>query len=933
MNSLDSTNISSTDNNYALIRVLCKQKNGLNVCHVNAQSLVRKIDELRFLFENSGVDVICVSETWFAPDMPDELFKVNGYKLFRADRQGHAGGAAMYVRSEISCVLNCKSCFGSSIEYLFVDVNFGNEKLLVGTVYRPNRLVDISSFLVLIQSLSLSYTNIIIAGDFNSNLLVESNLKNDFISLGLYPVNTTLPTHFTNTANTLLDLFLVNDTSKLLLYDQLSCAIFSKHDLIFLTYDFQLNNTPISFSYRDFKHINYTQLDFEFNHIDWNIIYNTISIDEQVAILNNNLSYLYDKFVPIKTKTVKPEKRPWFNYEIKLLIEQRDSVYKRWKRFKTPELHNLFKQLRSKVTKEIKTSKTKFYENKFGNAVDSKQTWKSIRDIGISKKASNPTSAIDVNELNTKFVNIPMPVIQTNVYENSICDNYCDNSFSFCCVDQFDVVKSFLSIKSNAVGFDEIHPVFLKALLPRLLPILTYIFNSIFTKSIYPSCWKKAKILPTVKSVNEYRPIAILPFLSKVFEHLMSNQLNKYFCDKSLLTDRQSGYRPKRSCITALLDVTEDIRVNLDASKVTFLTLLDHSKAFDTVDHDILCTKLVNMYNCSLSASNLVSSYLRERSQAVCVNNVTSQFLSVTRGVPQGSLLGPLLFSIYVNDLPKILKFCKLHMYADDVQLYASCNLESMNECVTNINHDLFLINDWALKNGLCLNPKKSKCIVIYKKKIDPSIIPKLTLNGLNIVSVDTTKNLGIIFNKNLTWNDHINCTVGRVYGMIRTLWVTQYFTPYRIRILLAKTYLIPTLLYGCELFANCDSTSRQKLNVLYNNIARYIFGLKRSDHISSFSKQIFNLTFDNLLKLRSLLMLHKIIISKEPKYLYERLRFLRSNRSNQLIQLKHTQLNSERQFYINSIRLWNSLPNTLQAITNPVQFKSKLSHYFSLLQ
>ena len=211
--------------------------------------------------------------------------------------------------------------------------------------------------------------------------------------------------------------------------------------------------------------------------------------------------------------------------------------------------------------------------------------------------------------------------------------------------------------------------------------------------------------------------------------------------------------------------------------------------------------------------------------------------------MPQGSILGPLLFSIYINDLPFVLRYCKINMYADDVQLYTSCSLYNINDGISNMNSDLKKVWQWAAGNGLSLNPSKSKCILITRHKLDHICIPPVEMNGSCIELVDQVKNLGIVFTQDLSWSAHINSAVGKVYGMLRTLWVTQKYTPLHIRMLLAKSFLLPTLFYGCEIYASCDSIDKLKLNKLLNTITRYVFCLRKIDHVSNFSVKFFSVS------------------------------------------------------------------------------------------
>lgn len=933
----DSIVLGSKDRTHDMIKILCKQKLGLKICHINAQSLKNKIDEFRYIFEQSDIDIICVSETWFNNSIMDSIVGLNNYKIYRCDRKTPCGGVAIYVKNSITSKLCTKlldtttdsdRLLHNKIEFLFIEVYSGTQTILVGSVYRPNRNIDTSHFMNFLKQLTICYNDTIICGDFNSNLLRESHLIDDMKSIGMELTNTSLPTHFTSSSNTLLDIFFVCNKHKVLLYDQLSAPCFSKHDLIFMTYDLRISHTNPKTTYFDFKNIDPNNVMLELSNIDWDLIYFFPSVDNQLNFLEHNLVSIFEKTVPIKMIKQCNPKKPWFNMEIKLAIANRDLSYKRWKIFKIDELHTEYRKARTRVNKMIKNAKSAYYSNRFNTATCSRKKWKTIREIGIGKVTSRIALDADINKINKSFTKLPNVSFSTNFYENLQGLNS-SNYFNFECINQEDAMNSIFGIKSNAMGFDKIHPKFLKLVIPVILPHITHIFNTIIIKSTYPQSWKYAKIIPIPKSNNEYRPIAILPFLSKAFERLIHKQISKYVYGNNLLTKKQSGFRPGHSCITALTDVSEDIRKHIDNSDVSFLVLLDHSKAFDMVDHRILCTKLEKIFNFSNSSTKLISSYLSGRRQSVFVNDLISNMLPISKGVPQGSILGPLLFSLYVNDLTINIIHCKTHIYADDVQLYISDNVSNINECIEHLNEDLTNVYKWACLNGLCINPTKSKCIILTKKHCKLPYQPDIKIDNQIIEIVSQAKNLGIIFNNTLTWSNHINHATGKTFSMLRNLWITHLFTPLNIRILLAKTYLIPTLLYGCELFASCDSASFRKLISTFNAILRYVYNLRKYDHISVYSKKLYGVSLNDLLKIRVLSLLHKTIYTKTPSYLHDKLVFARSSRKKDIIPLRFKSLMSEWQFFINAIRLWNSLPSSFQFICNQSAFKKKIFEFF----
>ncbi|XP_059223744.1 uncharacterized protein LOC131997206 [Stomoxys calcitrans] len=446
-----------------MIRILAGQRSGLKICHINAQSLNNKIDEFRFIFENSGLDAICVSETWLKETTPDSFIDLVGYTVYRADRPRRGGGTAIYARDNLRTRICARSVADDSIEYVFIELSATERKLLLGCVYRPNNNIDIQPFLEVVEHLTITYPDVIIAGDLNSNILLDSSLTAQMSSLGLLPFNTSMPTHFSSSSSTLLDLFFVSEISKVSLYDQLSASCFSNHDLIFLSYNFEILGREESYSYRDFNCLDHEALPSLISDIDWSLLYRMESIDDQVNFLSRNVCAVQDFVLPIKMRQICSKTKPWFSADIRVAIESRNTAYRRWKRFRTSHLREEYRSNRSRVNKLIRAAKINYYLRRFTSAIGSRKTWKTIHDIGIGRRSPDNITDVDVDQLNATFTNIPTNPIDPSFYdfELTLGDRHSEG-FEFSGIEQNDVVLGFSMVKSNAVGFDGIEPRFLK---------------------------------------------------------------------------------------------------------------------------------------------------------------------------------------------------------------------------------------------------------------------------------------------------------------------------------------------------------------------------------------------------------------------------------------------------------------------------------------
>ncbi len=359
---------------------------------------------------------------------------------------------------------------------------------------------------------------------------------------------------------------------------------------------------------------------------------------------------------------------------------------------------------RNKVTHLIRHHKNQFLNIYCNSELPAKTFWNRIKNLGVGKSNNSFQSIpFSAEEINNFFCNSDLnnrAGVPKFVYPESDCNN----SFTFQTVSEEDVNKSIFDIKSDAVGLDEINLKFVKIILPFFLQLFTHIFNFCIENSIYPKDWKIAKVIPIAKvklpsQLKDLRPISILPTLSKAFEIILKYQIMDYLEHNNLLNEFQSGFRPNHSTNTALLNISDDIRRNIDNKNGTILVLLDFSSAFDSVNHDLLLRKLYEYFNFSKTALKLIQEYLIDRSQSVHVNDEASNFHNKHLSVPQGSVLGPILFSLFINDVTNCVKFSKCHIYADVLQLYINALLDFMEVAITRFNSAMNKIMLWSGNN------------------------------------------------------------------------------------------------------------------------------------------------------------------------------------------------------------------------------------------
>ena len=471
-----------------------------------------------------------------------------------------------------------------------------------------------------------------------------------------------------------------------------------------------------------------------------------------------------------------------------------------------------------------------------------------------------------------------------------------------------------------------------------IAPSLTEIFaNSIYT-GIFPNEWKEARVSPVHKNgakhePSNYRPISVIPTVSKIFEKIVFDQLNKYFNDNNLLTSCQSGFRSLHSTMTALLEATNSWSVNIDNGLVNEVVFIDLKKAFDTIDHQIILKKLRNygIDHCSLK---WFKSYLTGRTQKCKVNDRLSKSTSINCGIPQGSNLGPLLFLIYINDLPNCLHYATPRMFADDTSLsYAA---DSPSELESVINSELESLKTWLITNKLSLNLAKTEFMTVGSRQriTDTHDNMAIKLDGSEINKVETVKSLGVHIDKHLSWSVHIEKITKKIASAIGALKRIRPFITTKMAVQVYQALIEPHFDYCCSVWDNFGETLSNKLQKLQNRAVRVI---TRSPYDASASPLLDSLHLDNLSLRRKKIkakMMFKILKGDAPDYLQNLFsaRGTGYNLRNSEIKLNLPKPRTnylKRSLGYSGALLWNSLPQYIRRFSSLTLFNNSLNQYY----
>ena len=891
----------------------------------------------------------------------DHIARIEGYSIIRQDRNTGGGGVILYIRNFLRAKVLARSNTerrGKPLEpeYLMCEIwGEGIPSIFVGVLYRPP---DVSfnanpDFLSNFRELSSSYSHKVIVGDLNSDLMVNSSssrfVQNLARELSLQLVNHG-PTHRSlgsDEPKTWIDIIWVDNNDKILTFANKVPSFHSHHNLIDVEIELYKPQPPSElFTYRKFNDITPEDINEILMGCEWTL-YENPGFDIHLAVnnLNANIQTAIDQLAPLKTINPKKNKQPWINGELKLLIKKRKAIEKRYLRTKNPNLLKNLIELSGEVEKSSEFERNSFYQKHINDALENnKDIWRELRHLGLLPKPKSDLHGFSPDEINKFFSNVSYSSSENLNDSEDLINNAPSEGFQFTQVSLNDVILAVAHFSSQATGDDGIPQKVIAKSLPTIGPYLVKLFNESLSTGIFPLLWKKSLLVaikktPIPSSCSDFRPVALLCFLSKVLEKLVHDQITSYFKNNNLLDPLQTGFKRYSSTETALLKLTDDIQQGMNKKQITLLMQFDFSKAFDTISPSKLLTKLIELGFSKMSLL-WISSYLQSRSLQVISKSSRSDPLNVNLGVPQGSILGPLLFCLYINDVKLHLPNNVHHiLYADDLQVYCQVSPDKISEAIDLLSKTARNVSDWAKDICLRLNQGKTKAIYFgtstFVNRLNRLNLPGIDLgNGIITPFVEEVTSLGVILDSRLNWDSHITNIEKKVNRVLYTLRFIRYCTTETLRTRLVQALIIPHLDYCTVIYSNACRKLRERLQRLCNTGLRYIFGTRKHEHITPFRRKLGWLSTDTRRHYFMAIAIYKILRFHQPPYLIDFFnKYVPKENARGHLRTKEIILPSTKECGISTFRyqgakLWNSLPAEVRFKPSLDGFKAALHKY-----
>ena len=928
-------------------------RKSLKVMVINFQSIRNKTSELKVLIDQHNPDIIQGTETWLSQEINSSEIFPDTYDVYRRDRrEGIHGGILTACKKDL--IMIRKEEFETDTEIMWNQIELkGRRSLLIGTAYKPRHddkqfVYELENSFEKICNKGKGY-NIVLSGDFNqpniswgdSKIVQDHSASKETAELLLGTVmgfglnqHVKEPTRRGN----ILDLVFSNNTS--LVQGITVEPGVSDHDIV-------ITNLDLSAKWKRQPRRKYfvrhkaeeDQIENELEKLkDQFSSMGKASIQEKWDLFESKIKHIMDKHIPKKT-AAKPGSLPWFTRHHHRLRRRKQRAYNRARKTQDKGDWEAFVMCQKNLRKELNEAEQDFISNNLITTMkeNTKQFWSYMKRLGNGEKGVadlfvNNTIISDsqgkAEALNHQFASVFTKESKERVPSmgpSTIGD------IPKLIISEAGVLKQLKNLMPNkAPGPDQLPPWFLKMFAIKLAPILTDIFQSSIDQESLPRQWKEANICAILKkgskeAPDSYRPVSLTSATCKILEHIIHSHIMGHFEVNEVLVDSQHGFRAKRSTETQLIVTIDDIARALDKGESIHMAILDFSKAFDKVPHERLLGKLEH-YGIRNNLQGWIRDFLTNRIQRVVCEGSISSEERVLSGVPQGTVLGPLLFLSYINDLPEHIK-STTRLFADDCLIYTSVTEEKDMDI---LQEDLKALETWQDTWKMSFNSSKCSIMVISNKKKPPT--RDYAFCGQTLRHLSSQPYLGVQLDSKLSWVEHVGNTVAKANRTLGFLRRNLWFCPKEVKATAYVTLVRPILEYASCAWDPHKIGQVEKLERIQRKAARFCLG--NFSKSSSVTQMLADLKWETLGARRErnrLAMLYKIQrgmvgISAEKYITYLPERKTRKKNDMQIhIPFARTDT-YKNSFFVRTSMEWNKLDNDIVKLSSLESFKGALT-------
>ena len=940
--------------------------------HINVNSLSKCREYVLEILISGYVDVFCVTESKLCDIYKDSEYNVNGYKMHRNDKTTNSGGMVVWLRADIPHKRRMDIEFSSHtphIESMIFSLTVKTQIWYLVVVYKNPKVSDN----VFLERLCCAYTRmssdgkeIILLGDVNINMLqCKNKLKTDLCeTFGLTNLITN-PTCFKTPSGTLLDPVLVMNANRFQNPINQPFGYSDFHNLVGCVTKLHVPpQKPVTVLYRNFKNFDDIAFNADVARAPFHISEIFDDVNDKIWYVSNLYKDIINEHAPLKKRIIRTKQVPYMHSELRKNMYRRNMLKNKYFKHRSPETWQAYCKQRNITTKMRRSAIKSYFLSKCGSRATAKDFWNCIKPYMNEK--SNHHKHIILNESNNiitdkgeicEIFNAFFTTVAEEIGEPDSLDISCENflnavfekhkdhpsiylinenissinqEFDFVDATESEVRKIMSKIKpKKATGFDEIPPRLIKQSHENLSTILTEIINTGFDSCEFPLDMKKAEISPLFKKKDDtkkenYRPVSILSTFSKIFETVISEQLACYF--EVIFNDMLCAYRKKYGCEHVLIKLIDSWKRALDQDKFVGAIFMDLSKAFDCVPHGLFICKL-KAYGLSDRACLFMSSYLSGRMQRIKIENERSSWRPLTKGVPQGSCLGPLIFNIFINDLFYALEACNLTNYADDNTLDV---VESaMHLVLHSLKIDTTNAIRWFTDNFMQANPEKFQFFLLRPISCKEDLPDQIVVNDITIMRQEHVSLLGITIDDKLKFDLHVGNLCSKASKQLNVLFRFKNAFNIQEKITIYQTFVLSNFNYCPVVWHFCSAALMKKIEYIQERAMRFIY----NDFSSSYNELLLSHKYDTLhvRRIKSIASeVYKTVSSLNPDFMKDMI----TEKSNdiglrdgqKLIQPEFKKIRYGRNtFSYYGPHIWNLLPIAIKASTSIEMFKRLL--------